>query len=639
MTDGALPERVAQLPTQPGVYLFKDARGRVLYVGKAKNLRARVRQYVSGQDERLMVPFLVEQAADVDVVLVHSDKDAILLENTLIKKHRPRFNVKLVDDSSFLHLRIDRRERWPRFHLVRRIQDTKARHFGPFASASRARATLEFVGRRFPLRTCSDRELRSRSRPCLLHQMHRCVAPCVDLCTPEEYDRIVDEALLFLEGRNDELVSRLRARMEAEAEALRFEEAARLRDLIRAIEASIERQHVVDARLSNRDVWGLFRSAHRGVLAVVPIRGGKMQEAATVPLEGIGSADPELLSTLLNTWYGEGVQIPGEILLPLSPVDADALQEVLAERRAAAEERQSAAVKLVVPKRGDKRKVVELANRNAESAFRRRAAREEQQLDALKALVKVCRLPRLPRRIECFDNSNIQGTDPVASMVVFQDGQPHRASYRRYRVKTVVGADDFATMREILGRRLRRGLSEGELPDLLVVDGGHGQLNAAIAVMRELELSIQGEEAAGRRVVPVIGLSKPRTERRRGDRTATDKIVLPGVKNPLRLRDDEPALRLLQQLRDESHRTAVQYHRKVRRRRALSSVLDGLPGVGEERRKALLTHFGSARAVKSATAAQIAEVPGFGPRLSERIAASLATGFPDQGGEDRVGEE
>ena len=364
-----------------------------------------------------------------------------------------------------------------------------------------------------------------------------------------------------------------------------------------------------------------------------------MQEAATVPLEGIGSADPELLSTLLNTWYGEGVQIPGEILLPLSPVDADALQEVLAERRAAAEERQSAAVKLVVPKRGDKRKVVELANRNAESAFRRRAAREEQQLDALKALVKVCRLPRLPRRIECFDNSNIQGTDPVASMVVFQDGQPHRASYRRYRVKTVVGADDFATMREILGRRLRRGLSEGELPDLLVVDGGHGQLNAAIAVMRELELSIQGEEAAGRRVVPVIGLSKPRTERRRGDRTATDKIVLPGVKNPLRLRDDEPALRLLQQLRDESHRTAVQYHRKVRRRRALSSVLDGLPGVGEERRKALLTHFGSARAVKAATAAQIAEVPGFGPRLSERIAASLGTGFPDEGGEDRVGEE
>jgi len=639
LTDGALPERVAQLPTQPGVYLFKDARGRVLYVGKAKNLRARVRQYVSGQDERLMVPFLVEQVADVDVVLVHSDKDAILLENTLIKKHRPRFNVKLVDDSSFLHLRIDRRERWPRFRLVRRIQDTKARHFGPFASASRARATLEFVGRRFPLRTCSDRELRSRSRPCLLHQMHRCVAPCVDLCTPEEYDRIVDEALLFLEGRNDELVTRLRARMEAEAEALRFEEAARLRDLIRAIEASIERQHVVDARLANRDVWGLFRSAHRGVLAVVPIRGGKMQEAATVPLEGIGSADPELLSTLLNTWYGEGVQIPGEILLPLSPVDADALQEVLAERRAAAEERQSAAVKLVVPKRGDKRKVVELANRNAESAFRRRAAREEQQLDALKALVKVCRLPRLPRRIECFDNSNIQGTDPVASMVVFQDGQPHRASYRRYRVKTVVGADDFATMREILGRRLRRGLSEGELPDLLVVDGGHGQLNAAIAVMRELELSIQGEEAAGRRVVPVIGLSKPRTERRRGDRTATDKIVLPGVKNPLRLRDDEPALRLLQQLRDESHRTAVQYHRKVRRRRALSSVLDGLPGVGEERRKALLTHFGSARAVKAATAAQIAEVPGFGPRLSERIAASLGTGFPDEGGEDRVGEE
>lgn len=624
----ALTARAASLPTEPGVYLFKDRRGRVIYVGKAKNLRARVRQYLSGQDERFMVPFLVEAAQDVDAVLVHSDKDAIILENTLIKKHRPRFNVKLVDDSSFLHLRIDRHERWPRFRLVRNISDRKARYFGPFASASRARSTLEFLNRRFPLRTCSDRELRSRKRPCLLHQMHRCVAPCVDLCTREEYDELVDEAILFLEGRNAELVARLRERMMGAAEREAYEDAARMRDLITAIEASIERQHVVDRKLGNRDVWGIFRSGHRGSLAVIPIRNGMMQEAATVPFDGVAGADPEVLSTFLNTWYGESRHLPGEILLPCSPVDMGPLAEVLSERRAAQEERQGAVVKLVVPQRGDKRRVVEIANRNAQSAFERRAAREEQQLEALESLQRLCRLPRLPRRMECFDNSNIQGSDPVASMVVFVDGQPERAAYRRYRVKTVVGSDDFASMREILGRRLRRGLDEEELPDLLVVDGGKGQLSAALAVMAEVGVRSQVDQEGEGPVVPVIGLSKPRTERRRGDREAQDKIVLPGIKNPLRLQERDPALRLLQAIRDESHRTAVRYHRQVRRRRTLTSVLDELPGVGPERRKALLQHFGSARAVKQASAAELAKVPGFGPKLAERVAGQLAQGVP-----------
>ena len=626
MSTPTLDERAAALPAQPGVYLFKDARGRVIYVGKAKNVRARVRQYILGQDERLFVPYLVESAKDVAAVVTRTEKEALILENTLIKKHRPRYNVKLVDDSSFLHLRIDPSEAWPRFRMVRHISDTRARHFGPFASASRARATLEFLNRRFPLRTCSDRELKTRTRPCLLHQMHRCIAPCVDLCTKDAYDAVLQEAMLFLEGRNTELVERLQVRMGEAAEREDFEEAARLRDLINAIQASIERQSVVDRKLANRDVWGLFRSGHRGMVAIVPVRAGFMQEAVTLHFKDAAGEDGDLLSTFLNTWYGQGANLPGEILVPELPLDHAALAELLSERRAEVEGRKNAVVHLVAPQRGEKSQLLQIAADNAEAAFQRQTAREEQQLDALKALVEICRLPRMPRHIACFDNSNIQGTDPVASMVVFINGRPDRARYRRYHVKTVVGADDFATMAEILGRRLRRGIIEGDLPDLLVVDGGKGQLNAALAVMREVGVRSQLEPLGQGPLVPVIGLSKPRTERRRGELDALDKIVLPGVKNEIRLRERDPALRLLQHLRDESHKTAVEFHRKVRNKRNLTSALDALPGVGPARRKALLTHLGSMRAVKIATIAQLAEVPGMGPAIARRVHEALHPG-------------
>jgi excinuclease ABC subunit C len=602
----ALFARAERLPTTAGVYLFKNRRGDVIYVGKAVNLKARVRQYLSGSDERPMVPFLVRQAADVEAIATATEKEALLLENTLIKKHQPKFNVKLVDDKNFLHLRIDAREPWPRFTLVRRIGVDGARYFGPFASASRARQTLAFVQKSFPLRTCTDAVLKTRKRPCLLHQMGRCVAPCVDLTTAEDYAAILDDAVLFLEGKRRPLVARLTARMRAQAEAERFEDAARTRDLLRSIEATLERQQVIDPRLGDRDVWGLFREGAAGAVTVMPVRDGAMGEPRITLFDGEIGDDGELLSSWINALYAEGSEIPREILVPVAPADADALGEVLGERRAGA-------VEVRVPQRGDKVRLVELATENARLRYHTETDADARRDKALDALAEVVGLGERPRRIECFDNSNLGGENPVAAMAVLVDGEPARAEFRRYRIKRAPGDDDYAMMRETLTRRFTHVLEGEPGPDLLVIDGGRGQLNVALAVLADLGLSEQ----------PVVGLSKPRTEHRRGERDATDKVVLPNAKDPIRLRDDHPGLRLLQRVRDEAHRHAVGYQRKVRNRETLTSVLDGIPGVGPARRRALLQVLGSAAAVADADVDVLAAVPGIGRAMAERIRTAL----------------
>ena len=608
------------LPQDPGVYLFKDARGGVLYVGKARNLRARVKQYLQGHDERFMVRYLVAAARSVDVVPVHTEKEALLLENSLIKQHRPRFNTRLRDDKNFLHLRLDPREVWPRFRMVRRIADDGARYFGPYTSATSARHTLQFVQRTFPLRTCTDTVLRSRTRACILHQMHRCVAPCVALCTREAYAAVVDDALLFLSGRRRELVGRLTERMLAAAEDERFEEAARLRDLSRDVEGALEGQSVVDVKLGERDAWAIHREGDRGVAVRVPVRGGVLLEPQAFPFEGEILEDAELLSMFVNAHYEPG-EVPAELLLPVLPPDAEALQDVLAERR-------GGAVRLAAPQRGDKARVMEIAQETARARYVTHTSPEERVARALEGVAEVAGLELPPHRIECFDNSNLLGEDPVASQVVFLDGRPARREYRRYKVRTVVGADDFATMAEILERRLRRASEQDDLPDLIVVDGGRGQLNAALAVRDRL----------GMHLPPMIGLSKPRTERRRGDRDAVDKIVLPDVEEPVILPEHHPTLRLLQHLRDEAHATAIGFHRKQRSRSALQSQLEALPGVGKARRVALVRHFGSVAGVRAASIEALAAAPGIGPALAARIHAGLhppgaaGAGEPDASG-------
>jgi len=601
-----LAKTAAGLPTSSGVYLFKDDKGKVLYVGKAKNLRARVRQYLAGQDERFMVRFLVAQAQDVEVVLTDSEKDALILENTLIKRHNPRYNVKLRDDKNFLHLRLHPRASWPRYTLVRQIRDDGSRTFGPYSSAQRARRTLDFVHRTFQLRTCTDAVLKSRKRPCMLHQMGRCVAPCVDgYTTPQAYGELVRDSMLFLDGRNNEVLERLRRRMTAAAEREDFEEAARLRDLLQTVTRTLERQRVVDRALGDRDVWGVFQELDRGVAVVVPVRAGMMLEPAALPFEGLLEELPELLSSLLNTWYGDGT-IPPEILVPTLPADADALAELLTE---AAGRR----VRLHQPQRGDKVRLLRLAERNARDRYQRAHARSERLGRALVELRDLLALPGIPSRIECFDNSNFQGDHPVSSQVVFLDGEPAKKEYRTYKIRTVVGSDDYATMAEVLGRRFRRATEEGLFPDLLVVDGGKGQLNVALRVLEELGLSEQ----------PVIGLAKPRTEKKRGDPDPVDKLIVPGRAEPIRLPDHHPTLNLLRHLRDESHRFAIRFHRQVRRKSTLQSVLEEIPGVGPARRVALLRHFGSARALAGATVIELTQVPGIGRTTAQQIRHAL----------------
>ncbi|MBW2252996.1 MAG: excinuclease ABC subunit UvrC [Deltaproteobacteria bacterium] len=601
-----MEQKAAALPTRPGVYMFKDRRGKVLYVGKAVNIRARVRQYLAGQDERFMVPFLVRRAHDVDIVVVDSEKEALLLENTLIKEHRPRFNVKLRDDSNFLHLRIDSREPWPRYTLVRQLGGAGARFFGPYHSASSARQTLAFLHRAFPLRTCTDAVLKSRKRPCLLYQMGRCAAPCNGLIDRDTYGDLVEESMLLLEGRRKPLLRRLQERMHRSAEAEAFEEAARLRDLIASVERTLERQKVVDPRLQDRDLWGLYREGSRGVLTILPVREGMMFAPRATVLEGLVGGDAEVLSSLLNSAYPGGTTIPPEILLPQLPTDSDALAEVLSERR-------GRKVVLRAPTRGDKARLLALAGDNARVRYLQQDSEETRRERALAALAEVLDLPAPPHRMECFDNSHLRGAQPVAAMAVFLDGRPDRSEFRRYKVKTASGDDDYAAMREILERRMKRALKEESRPDLLVVDGGKGQLGVALAVLQDLGLHDQA----------VIGIAKPRTEHARGARHATDKIVLPHRKDPLQIRRDHPALRLLQHLRDEAHRHAVRYHRKRRSKETLTSVLEAIPGVGPARRKALLQHLGSARAVADADVDALVSVPGVGAVLAQTIYRTL----------------
>jgi excinuclease ABC subunit C len=618
-------EKVASIPTTAGVYLWRDARGRVIYVGKAANLRARLRQYLRGDDERFFVPFLVSEARDVDVVLTRTEKEALLLENELIKQHRPRYNVKLVDDKNFLHLRLDRNHPWPRFTLVRQISEDKADYFGPFHSASKARDTLSTLQRAFPIRTCTDHVLKTRSRPCLLHQMGRCVAPCVGKTNREAYDELLDEASLMLRGQSRPLLKRLESRMDRHAEALEFEEAARVRDLMRSVRQTLERQTVVDIRLGDRDVWGLHREDARGAIAILPVREGIMGEPLVTVFSRLGGETAELLSSLVNTAYPPGAYIPPEVCLPAEPPDLSALEEVLSERR-------GKKVSVLTPQRGDKAQLIALATENARLRLAQAESEDARLAAALERIAELVGLPAPPHRIECFDNSNLQGTDPVAAMAVFIDGRPARAEYRRYRVKTVIGADDYATMREILSRRLRRAQDEGTFPDLMVIDGGRGQVGVVTALLDDMGL---------RDDVKVIGLSKPRTEHARGEKDASDKIVLPGVKDPIRLARRDPALRVLQHIRDEVHDTAVQYHRKVRRRNTLSSVLEAIPGVGPTRRKSLLKHLGSAEAVLHADIATLGNVPGIGPAMAAHIYAALhpdetVPETPDTGPEESI---
>jgi excinuclease ABC subunit C len=585
----ALSEKLANLPARPGVYLFKDRDGAVVYVGKARALRDRVRSYFlasRGSGDPLR-DALRADIADVDLVLTDTEMEALALENNLIKRHRPRYNVLLRDDKNHPYLKLTLAEEYPRLHVVRRPAEDGNAYGGPYIPASLGRRTAGMVHKLFGVRSCKETLNGRRARPCLQYQIRRCIAPCVaEICAPERYRRAAEDARLFLEGRTEEVVSRLRAEMERAAADERYEEAGSLRDQVRTLERLDTPQKITTTDLEERDLFGAFQEGERAALQVFSVRDGKV-----VAREGFLQdrlAEPErFLASAMQQYYAQGRYVPREVLVPEDLPERELLEAWLSTRR-------DGAVRIRVPQRGEKLRLLELVVRNARLAFdlEWRQPRKQSQ-EILRALRDLLELEVEPARIECFDISNIQGSDVVASMVCFQDGLPKKSEYRKFRVRSVSGSpDDFASMREVVGRRYRRLLEEGkELPDLVLIDGGKGQLGAAVAALEELGL---GEQA-------VASLAKKE-----------ELIFVRGREGPIALPRHSPVLQLVQRVRDEAHRFAVGYHRKARSARTLRSELDDVPGVGPTRRRKLLARFGSLRGVRAASEVELARSVGRG---------------------------
>lgn len=615
------------LPSSPGAYLMKADDGEVLYVGKAVNLRNRVRQYWQNDgagDGRFHVGFLVPRISEVEVVVTSTEREALLLEDTLIKKYQPRYNVKLKDDKTWLSLRLQLSEPWPRPTLVRRWRDDGARYFGPYLDEIGARKVLGLLTRTVPLRTCTDTVMRAHAgRPCIEHQMGRCCAPCAGFVGDDAYRDLVDEAVLLLEGRSRALARRLRNRMEAASAEMRFEDAARIRDSIRLLERIAEKQAANGGpETADRDVFGLHREGDLAAVALVPFREGRMQDARAFAFRGTVEPDDELLGRLITQLYSPTIPPPPLVLVPCEIEDADLRADLLGEIR-------GGRVRIRRPIRGEGRRLLLIAAGNARVRFDSAHSRTERTERSLFGLRDALRLPGLPRRIECFDNSHIQGGDAIGAMAVFIDGRAWKKGYRTFGIRGSDPGDDYGAMREVLGRRIERCLAgeDGwELPDLLVVDGGRGQLAMAERACRECGVDVVGLDgqplppATGGALLRVVSIAKPSP----GDET--DKVFEPGRKGPLPLRPHDPALHLLQQVRDEAHRFGLARHRTKRGRRTLRSDLDAVPGIGKVLRTRLLQHFGSVRQMAQASEDQIAAVPGVGPCRAAAIKAALGTG-------------
>lgn len=601
MLPDVVQEKLRLLPASPGVYLFKDKKGDVVYIGKASSLRHRVRSYFqSTSDTRYFVETLANEVGDLETFVTASEKEAALLENHLIKEHHPRYNVKLRDDKEYLSLRLDPNAAWPRLEVVRRPKTDKAHYFGPYHSASAARQTLRLVNRHFQLRTCTDSDFASRKRPCLQYQIMRCSAPCVFPVDREAYGQQVNDVALFLNGRHDELVEQLTARMKTAATGENFEQAAVHRDQIRAIETSRETQRVASTSRVDQDVIGFFRQAEEVEIAVLLLRAGRLVGVRTYALDRVRLPDDEVLASFVAEYYGAGSFVPDEILLPHAPDASEGLAELLAEKRS-----DKKRPEIHVPKRGPRTRLLQMANDNAAHAFRENARAKNDIDEKLGQIMKRLRLPTLPRRIECIDISHLSGTSTVAAIVALLNGEPDKKRYKSFHVKRVSGGDDYGAMYEVLTRRLKRGREkqEGwEFPDLLLVDGGKGQLNVALAAMRDLGVTD----------LPVAGLAKEK-ENVLGDKLV-DRVYVPGQKNAIPLREGSSALFYLALARDEAHRSSNAIREKLGKRKRMRSGLDDVPGVGPTTRKALLRSLGSLAAVRSASLEALVEAGASKPQ-------------------------
>lgn len=612
--------KAGELPAEPGVYLFRDERGDILYIGKAKVLRNRVRSYFQRSDDgRFQIRFLVPKIRKIDTVVTRTEEEAIFLENTLIKRHKPRYNIELKDDKSYLVIQLTTKHEWPRALAMRRPVKDGNRYYGPYGSATLARETLDVLQRTFQLRTCTDGELERRTRPCIEHEIGRCTAPCVGLVTPEAYAERVKAVSMVLSGRGRAVLDELRAKMAAASEATDYELAAKYRDQLRAVEETVEKHPVVSMDLTDRDVVGFAQDGTDGMIQLLFIRGGTLLETRAIPVEMAGFTPAERLEQFLARYYGNDNYVPEEILLPFGIEGIEALSQFVSEARQGKAE-------VIVPRRGDRAKLIELADRNAAESLSRRRAADEKIRTMLERVRGRLGLARLPERIECYDISHLGGQFTAASRVVFHMGEPVRRLYRKYQIRTVDGGDDFAAMREVLTRRLSRAPAPGaeggpddewRLPDLLLVDGGKGQLAELVRAAEALEITrrldapdlasiaksrIQDRGAAGREI----------------DRS-DERIFRPGEEDPRPLDPHSPEFRLLTYIRDESHRFAIRYQRKLREKIRFRSKLDDIPGVGPARRMALLKAFGSLDGVKAATPESLKAVKGVSAELADAI--------------------
>jgi len=591
-------EFLRSVPLKPGVYLMQDGQGVVLYVGKARELRKRLASYLRvDHREQSKTAMLLSQVRNIATILTNTEKEALILEASLIKQHRPRYNVILRDDKNYPLIKVTVQEEWPRLLMTRRRHKDGARYFGPFSSPTAMWETIRYLNSLFPLRRCKEKALKAKARPCLNAQMNRCLAPCAGKVAREKYLDMVRRVLLVLEGKNRQLAGELSREMEMAAEELRFEDAAVLRDRIRSLSDTLEKQQAVAAHGHDQDVFSFARREAAVAVAVLAVRKGVISGQQVFLLVDPVGLDPEVLAEVLARYYGEDdCFLPGEILLPFDIGEAPLLAEWLSERG-------RRRVAIVRPQRGEKVRLLAMAAANAEQALAEHSKKNASWEALAAALGNALRLPRSPGRIECLDISNISGQMAVGSLVCFLGGEPAKNLYRHYKIRTVHGPDDYAMMEEVLARRFGRGKEENDLPDLLVVDGGRGQLSMAIRVVGRLGL-------AG--MVELASIAKERENE-------GEKLYRPGRKNPIVLPRHSPVLLFFMRIRDEAHRYGVTFHRKLRSDRFLASALIGIPGIGRSRVTLLLKEFGSLPRVARASQAELAAVAGIGPATAGKI--------------------
>ncbi|MCU0572902.1 MAG: excinuclease ABC subunit UvrC [Syntrophobacteraceae bacterium] len=605
-----LQGRIASFPHLPGVYLFRGSDRSILYVGKARDLRKRIASYFkSSGDPNVKNRVLLARAADLEYVVTSTEKEALLLESSLIKQHRPRYNVVLRDDKTYPSLRIDPREPFPRLDMVRRYQRDGALYFGPYPSGNAVRENLRLLNQLFPLRLCKGKKLVPRDRPCLNHSLGRCLGACAGKVTAEDYARVVEELVLFLQGKNDLLEKELQKRMEESAANLEFERAAFYRDRIRTLRSMLEKQTVVSEKSLNQDVIGIHREGDVTELALLFVRKGVLMGQRSFDLSDVQGDLDDLATSFIQQYYTEGRYIPEEVVVPMGLESGTVLEERLAELK-------GRRVRLIVAQRGDRRQLLELARKNARERQASRGRKRERDEAILHSLQRILRLPRLPHRMACIDISNIQGQHAVGGLVVFTAGKPDKEWYRHYRIEEKSEPDDPAMMTEVVRRLVRNDPEFFRSLDLLMLDGGKGQLNTVLQVLKEERVD---------HLVPLISIAKEReADRGEAGRGLYEKIYIPGRKNPLFLSRFPDILHLLQRLRDETHRFAISHYQSLHRAELVSSVLDRIPGVGSKRRQLLLQHFPSIDSLRAAEAEAIQQVPGISRGLALRIVELLS---------------